>query len=106
FLLCLSACFETTSTQRNYTTARDECREVAEVKTEAEAQHLAPNSQDFKKELLINFSDCMGSRGWAVTGPDKNKRDDLLDIATVPAPVAVAPLAPPAVSGDDLRMKR
>lgn len=67
-LLC-TACSETSSTQRDYASARDDCREYSE----ARASLPSTEAKDQKTKLLALFADCMNKRGWSVSAPGTDK---------------------------------
>lgn len=78
-LLC--ACFEPTSTQRQYADFRDQCREYAELKTSS-GLIQSRSGEEQKKNLLLSFRDCMQRNGWSVTAPNQEgqtARTDAVD---------------------------
>lgn len=96
--MCVAFCTDQTSIQHRYTDARDECRELAELRTGMASN--ANVSKDAKTQLVAQFSDCMGSKGWGVPGPgdDKDKKNATAGTVIPAAPVeaiAVSPIAPP-----------
>jgi hypothetical protein len=93
---------ETTSTQRSYSSARDACQEMATLKVGQFSPANGRDAKDHQTALVAEFKECMKKSGWAVTGPDKDKKEEPV-LSAVPAPVMVKPLAPPV---DNLRIKR
>lgn len=103
----LVACQETTITQREYADHRDQCRLMAEQRMGgARLDPNANNSGDARKALLIAFKDCMQSRGWAVTGPEKGDGKQQNDTPPLAAAVAVAPLTPPPNAPQNIEARR
>ena len=123
-LLCLSclsiaiftsACEirETTSTQRQYKIARDECREISQLQLSPTIRQQGGANQ--KKELLIEFQKCMERTGWSVTAPkrDSEKEKEKGNEAgagafgQAPVPVQVQPLqAPPPSTAPNPEARR
>lgn len=99
--LC-SSCTETTSTQRDYVGAKEECQELASLKIQ-QLGSISAMDKDYQTALVAEFKDCMSKSGWSVTGPDKNKSKQDTTVTAAPVPVGVAPLAPPQ---DEQRLKR
>lgn len=79
-LFLLSACVETSSTQRGYVEARDDCRSYSEARLS-----LPSADKDDKTRLLSLFAECMNKRGWAVGAPgDKPKEERAPQQAAAP----------------------
>ncbi len=69
-VILLVGCSETTRTQRDYATSRDDCREYSEARR---GLPLNGGEKDEKTKLLALFADCMNKRGWAVSAPGNEK---------------------------------
>jgi hypothetical protein len=76
----LSACVETTTTQRGYADARDDCRAYSEARISLPSE----KEKDEKSRLLSLFAECMNKKGWAVGAPGDKPKEEKPKTAAAP----------------------
>lgn len=112
FMLTGCGIYEFNDTQRQYVTARDSCRELAELRATTDMGRAFPTAgerqtRNIKKELLEVFADCMKRQGWSVSGPTDGGGgggEPPIDISV--APPRQAAYIPPEVINEQLVIER
>src|SRR5262245_26235589 len=92
--LCFMFCTDQTSIQRRYVDARDECRNLAELKAGMAGEDSLDKAG--KTRLVGLFSECMNNEGWTVPGPGE-KKDKAAAGAAAAAQQNVLPLPNPTL---------
>lgn len=103
---CVIFCTDQTTLQAGYVEARDECREVAELKAGMQPGSSSNDTTDKaqKTKLVSLFSECMTAKGWSVPNPAEDKKKDTA--AAPPPKVLPLPLELPAPAPQQARNKR
>lgn len=106
--LCFAFCTDSTHVQRQYVDNRDQCRYLAELKTENMPPEKNPDTDPSisggaadktnKVRMVGTFSECMNSTAWAVPGPaGEEKKAEAAAANTQPGGLAPPPPAPASV---------